>query len=110
MGRSFMRLLFPMDVNKMLAELRTERIAIDQAIMVLERLAAGAKRPRGRPPKWFGATVSCPPKHVPHRMLDWPKGGAKNAWYKAQRRADHRDFEGVGERASDSRTLPSTRH
>ena len=40
-----------MDILKMLAELRAEREQIDEAILVLERLARGKRR--GRPPKWM---------------------------------------------------------
>jgi hypothetical protein len=42
-----------MDITKMLAELRAEREAIEQAIMVLERVAAGRGKRRGRPPAWM---------------------------------------------------------
>ena len=42
-----------MDVNKMLADLRQERINIEQAILTLERLARGQGRRRGRPPAWM---------------------------------------------------------
>jgi hypothetical protein len=42
-----------MDINKMLAELHEERDHIDDAILVLSRLAAGAPKHRGRPPKWM---------------------------------------------------------
>jgi hypothetical protein len=42
-----------MDVNKMLAELRSEREAIEQAIIVLQRIAAGRGKRRGRPPAWM---------------------------------------------------------
>lgn len=41
-----------MDINKMLVELRTERGQIEEAIMVLERVARGQGKRRGRPPKW----------------------------------------------------------
>lgn len=44
-----------MDVNKMLAELRSERAAIEEAIVVLERLATGRSKRRGRPPAWMTA-------------------------------------------------------
>ena len=47
-----------MDVNKMLAELRQEREQIDEAIMILERLARGRGKRRGRPPAWMAATGS----------------------------------------------------
>jgi hypothetical protein len=42
-----------MDILKMLAELRAERDGVDQAVMVLERLASGRGKRRGRPPKWM---------------------------------------------------------
>ena len=45
--------LHEMDINKMLADLRTEREQIEEAIVVLERLARGQGRRRGRPPAWM---------------------------------------------------------
>jgi hypothetical protein len=42
-----------MDINKMLADLRTERQQIEEGIMVLERLARGRGKRRGRPPRWM---------------------------------------------------------
>ena len=44
-----------MDIIKMLAELRSEREQIEEAIMTLERLARGRGRRRGRPPAWLSA-------------------------------------------------------
>ena len=45
-----------MDILKMLADLRAEREQIEQAIQVVERLAAGTSgKRRGRPPKWISA-------------------------------------------------------
>ena len=44
-----------MDINKMLAELRAEREQVEQAIMVLERIALGRGKRRGRPPAWMTA-------------------------------------------------------
>lgn len=48
-----------MDIVKMLADLRAERQRLEEAVLVLERLAAGTggKR-RGRPPKWMAAAKS----------------------------------------------------
>jgi hypothetical protein len=46
-----------MDISKMLAELREQRDAIDQAIIVLERIAAGQGKRRGRPPAWMASAV-----------------------------------------------------
>jgi hypothetical protein len=37
----------------MLTELREERERMEQAILVLERIASGRSRGRGRPPKWM---------------------------------------------------------
>jgi hypothetical protein len=42
-----------MDLQKMIAELTTERDRLDEAILALERLAAGKARRRGRPPSWL---------------------------------------------------------
>ena len=46
-----------MDVNKMLAELRQEREQIEEAIIILERLARGRGKRRGRPPLWMAQTA-----------------------------------------------------
>jgi hypothetical protein len=43
-----------MDINKILEDLRQEREQLEEAILSLERLAAGGKR-RGRPPAWIAA-------------------------------------------------------
>lgn len=42
-----------MDVTKVLADLRQEKQQIDEAILSLERLAAGSGPRRGRPPAWM---------------------------------------------------------
>jgi hypothetical protein len=45
-----------MDILKMLTDLRAEREQIDQAILVVERLASGTRgKRRGRPPKWMSS-------------------------------------------------------
>ena len=44
-----------MDLTKMIAELRAERAAIEEALIVLERIAAGSGKRRGRPPAWMAA-------------------------------------------------------
>lgn len=43
-----------MDITKILEDLRQERTQLEEAILSLERLAAGGKR-RGRPPAWIAA-------------------------------------------------------
>jgi hypothetical protein len=42
-----------MDILKMIAELRDERAAIQDALIVLERLAQTRGKRRGRPPAWM---------------------------------------------------------
>ena len=44
-----------MNLNTILEELRREREQIDEAILSLERLAAGSGPRRGRPPAWLKA-------------------------------------------------------
>ena len=39
----------------MLTELRSELQQIDEAILVIQRLAAGGAKRRGRPPKWMAS-------------------------------------------------------
>jgi len=42
-----------MNINAMLADLQQERENIEQAIVVLQRIASGQGRRRGRPPAWM---------------------------------------------------------
>lgn len=42
-----------MNLDQMIGTLKTERDALDAAILVLERLALGQRRRRGRPPAWL---------------------------------------------------------
>jgi hypothetical protein len=46
-------MMVQMDITKMLAELKAEREGVEQAILVLERIALGRGKRRGRPPKWM---------------------------------------------------------
>ena len=39
----------------MLSELRSQKEQIEEAILVLQRLAAGGAKRRGRPPKWMSS-------------------------------------------------------
>jgi hypothetical protein len=50
-----------MDVVKVIEELRTEREQMEEAILVLERIARGHGRPRGRPPAWMTENQSGAP-------------------------------------------------
>jgi hypothetical protein len=51
-----------MDVLKMLEDLRQERARVQEAILVLERLASGSGARRGRPPGWMAAIKDSSPK------------------------------------------------
>ena len=51
-----------MDIPKMLAELKSELEGVEQAILVLERIAVGRGRRRGRPPKWMTGVSPSPTK------------------------------------------------
>ena len=47
-----------MDVSKILAELKSERTQIEEAIASLERLAMGRGKRRGRPPAWMSEVMA----------------------------------------------------
>jgi len=52
--------------TQMLLDLRSERDRVDEAIVVLERLAIGAGKRRGRPPLWMKrAAAAAPVKRKP---------------------------------------------
>ena len=65
-----------MDVNKILVELRQEREQLEEAIMVLERLARGRGKRRGRPPAWLSEVKR---RGRPPGSKNKPKGEAKAA-------------------------------
>jgi hypothetical protein len=54
---------YVMELTKVIAELRAERAAIDEALAALDRIArtTTAKR-RGRPPAWLAATTGAIPE------------------------------------------------
>jgi hypothetical protein len=53
-------MVLDMDILKMLADLREEREQIGEAIVVIERLAQGRGKRRGRPPAWMSAMKNAP--------------------------------------------------
>lgn len=54
-GKSQVRYSSKMDIFKTLADLRAERTQIEETIILLERLASGRGKRRGRPPLWKAA-------------------------------------------------------
>lgn len=50
-----------MDIGKILQELRVELQQVEEAIISLERMAAGAGKRRGRPPAWILAARETAP-------------------------------------------------
>jgi hypothetical protein len=61
-------LLVTMNILQMLEELRSERQRLEEAILVIERLAAGGAKRRGRPPKWMAkVTVADSPETQPKK-------------------------------------------
>jgi hypothetical protein len=50
-----------MNLMNMLNELRLERGRLEEAIMILERLARGQGKRRGRPPAWMKNRRGRPP-------------------------------------------------
>jgi hypothetical protein len=71
-----------MDWHKMLAELKSERAQIDQAILALTRLVPGTKR-RGRPPSWLSKSNAIAPKRGRGR----PPGSKNKLKYPNAKRA-----------------------
>ena len=64
-----------MDIHRILAELRSEKERLEEAILTIERLAAGSlgKR-RGRPPKWMAtAKATSDPSFAPKTFAPKPK-------------------------------------
>jgi hypothetical protein len=62
-----------MDVLKMLAELRQDRAQVEEAIVVLERLALGHGKRRGRPPAWMTAAAAPKRRGRPKGSKNKPK-------------------------------------
>ena len=62
-----------MNINKIIEELRDERERIEQAIVVMQKLAAGRGARRGRPPAWMREAKSVK-RGRPKGSKNKPKG------------------------------------
>ena len=60
-------LTLTMELVKLIAELRAERSAIEEALVVLERLARTQGKRRGRPPAWLALARSAEDGQAPVR-------------------------------------------
>jgi len=79
-----------MDITAMLSEFRSELKTIEEAIMVLERLARGSGKRRGRPPKWMSVIRSketrqdqertAPKREISPEMRAKMAAGQKRRW------------------------------
>jgi hypothetical protein len=65
-----------MDVAKMIADLRQEREQVEEAIVVLERLASGRGKRRGRPPAWMTTLNTTKKRGRPPGSKNQPKNEA----------------------------------
>lgn len=63
-----------MDIGKILQELRTELQQVEEAIISLERMAAGTGKRRGRPPAWLLAARETPAQPPPVKRRGRPPG------------------------------------
>ena len=68
----------PMDIKKMLDELRIERAMIEESMLALERLALGRGKRRGRPPQWM-TTAGAKRRGRPPGSKNRPKTEARAA-------------------------------
>lgn len=84
-GQSEIMKISGMDINKMLAELKAEREQVEEAILALERLAAGRGRRRGRPPQWMSAARSQAPTDSAKRTREF-SAATRKKMAEAQRR------------------------
>jgi len=64
-----------MDISRILAELRWEREQLGEAILSLDRLAAGGAKRRGRPPAWMAKIKD---ETINKRRPGRPKGSNNN--------------------------------
>jgi hypothetical protein len=65
-----------MDISKILAEMRLERERLEEAILSLERLAAGGAKRRGRPPAWMAKIKD---ERIEKRQRGRPPGSKNRA-------------------------------
>jgi hypothetical protein len=76
-----------MDFDALLAQLRTEREMLEEAILALERLARGSGKRRGRPPRWLTKlTAEASPEAPEAKKKRFVSADARKRMAEAQRR------------------------
>jgi hypothetical protein len=75
-----------MNLTHMLTELRSERQQLDEAILVLQRLATGQGKRRGRPPKWMASAELTSVVTLPTRKRKPFSAATRKRMAAAQRR------------------------
>jgi hypothetical protein len=75
-----------MDILKMLEEMRAERAQVEEAILVLQRLASGQGKRRGRPPKWMTSAGSEGTDTTPKRKRKGFSAATRAKMAEAQRK------------------------
>ena len=73
-----------MDLNKIIAELRKERDALDEALLHLEQFARTQKRMRGRPPAFLAKNPSAPRKPFSEATKRKMAAAQKRRWAAAR--------------------------
>ena len=90
-----------MELTKVIAELRAERAAIDEALAALDRIArATTRKRRGRPPSWLTATagaIAATAQPRKKRSLS-PEVREKMAEAQKKRWASYRKEQAAGEK------------
>ena len=75
-----------MNILQMLEELRSERQRLEEAILVIERLAVGGTKRRGRPPKWISRATSVGGAEIQPRKKRFVSAAARKRMAAAQKR------------------------
>jgi hypothetical protein len=88
---------YVMELTKVIAELRAERTAIDEALAALDRIArATTGKRRGRPPAWLAATTGAIPTGEPRKKRSLsPEVRKKMAEAQKKRWAAYRKEQGA---------------
>jgi hypothetical protein len=80
-----------MDIQKMIAELRSEKASVEEALVMLEQLARAQGKRRGRPPAYLSKTGGAKRKPFSEETKKKMAASQRKRWAayrKAQKQAD----------------------